>query len=171
MRARKLSAWKKSEERRKKNRETQTEWMHINRKLTNIATDAYVYCSRYMCLVHIWKHDWGFFSAIFSLPPKWICVFCVLFVVVHFFFQLHSVTLCLTQQRGKKTHKTPFTSHIECIKTAFLCIKIFWFTLRIRMAILAINNTHKNSSNEPCCSVLRYDVQLVLADRVKKPIQ
>lgn len=89
--------------------------VHINRKLTNIATDAYVYCSRYMCLVHIKK------NIFFSHPRKWMCVFCAF---VPFLLLSFTLSRCLSEEKKKHTHKTPFTSHIDCMKTAFLCIKI-----------------------------------------------
>lgn len=101
---------KKRDERKRKT----SVCVHINRKLTNIATDAYVYCSRYMCLVHMKK---TFFSRI----PENECVY---FALLFPFYFSHSLCLDVQAKKKKHTHKTPFTSHIDCIKTAFLCIKI-----------------------------------------------
>lgn len=113
----------KEKRRARKNRDTNRVNAHQQKIDQHRHRRVCIYCSRYMCLVHIWKHDWGFFlSLFFLLPPKWMCVFCVLVVVLFFWF-IFSHSLSHTAAE-KKTHKTPFTSHIKCIKTAFLCIKM-----------------------------------------------
>lgn len=99
---------------------------------------------------------------------------CVYFALLFPFYFSHPLCLDVQAKKKKHTHKTPFTSHIDCIKTAFLCIKISDSHCEC-MAMSHKQEREGEKKNERAktkrCSVLRYDIQSVLADRVKKPIQ
>lgn len=60
-------------------------------------------------------------KSFFSRIPENECVY---FALLFPFYFSHSLCLDVSAKKKKHTHKTPFTSHIDCIKTAFLCIKI-----------------------------------------------